>query len=575
MKVQTLVLLLATGAAIVGFSLDSSDLNQTASSERGKILYEKYCSTCHGLDGKGEGTAAIYLYPKPRDFTRGLFKFQSTPSGSLPTDEDVLRTLQRGMPGTSMPAWDRLADQDRRDLVAFIKGFSEKFTTDKPPQPLAVEQEPPVTSEMIRKGKTIFALARCWMCHGKSGAGDGPSSKDLVDDLGRPITPYNFTRARAYKGGDSPQDIYRTFSTGVGGTPMPAYGEDALALGRESFGDLSDLRGSFYSAEIQEFKSSLKEWPTQAALDNMSVDERKKLADDRRWSLAYYVLSLSKSGKSSLSYTTTDHALVSTLVNDVSAFSDPSGNRWSEVKDVELALISLWQRDTPTDRVSVKVVSDRKSIAFRLEWEDATKDDGALHVSKFGDAVAAQFPMDIASDPFFGMGDTSFSVNIWQWKSWWEKDLTEYAGVNAAFPKNASDFYPFDVAGRPAVEYFVSKDSAKSLSMPWNAGWGSGNLLSAQSRKSPVEDLNARGFGTLASQGAGGQNVHGKGTWKDGKWTVVLTRTLATQESNDVALNSGGTTPVAFAVWDGSLEDRNGQKMVTNWYKLTITSKER
>ena len=109
--------------------------------------------------------------------------------------------------------------------------------------------------------------------------------------------------------------------------------------------------------------------------------------------------------------------------------------------------------------------------------------------------------------------------------------------------------------------------------MPWNAGWGSGNLISAQVRTSPVEDLNAKGFGTLTSQGASGQNVTGKGIWKDEKWSIVFIRTLDSKEKNDVPLKSGMTIPVAFAVWDGSLGDRNGQKMVTNWYRLTIGAK--
>ncbi|MEK7748815.1 MAG: c-type cytochrome, partial [Bacteroidota bacterium] len=118
---------------------------------------------------------------------------------------------------------------------------------------MEIEKEPQSTPEMLRNGKAVFALAGCWMCHGKNGAGDGPSSKNMTDDLGRPTPPYNFTRAGAFKGGGTPQDIYRTFSTGIGGTPMPGYGEDALAVGRESFGDLTNLEGYYTSNEIREF----------------------------------------------------------------------------------------------------------------------------------------------------------------------------------------------------------------------------------------------------------------------------------------------------------------------------------
>ncbi len=568
------ICLVAFVIPVLGFGVFSPlAFPDQGSASRGKQLYNRYCSTCHGVDGKGEGTAAVYLSPKPRDFTRGIFKFQSTPVGSLPTDEDLHRTLKNGMPGSAMPAWDRLSDQQRSDLVAYIKTFSERFATEKPTDILTITSEPSATPEMIRNGKAVYALAGCWMCHGTTGTGDGPSAPNLVDDQGRSIRPYNFTRAATFKGGGTPGDIYRTFSTGIGGTPMPGYGEDALTIGRESVADLTNLEGQYTAEEIAEVRRYAQHWPSEQELAQMTPEQRKALSDERRWSLVYYVLSLSSSGKTRISYTTTDHPVVAALVENVSLFADPLASQWQQVKETELALISLWQRDTPTDRVAVKAVADEKSISFRLEWEDATKDDGALYNAQFGDAAAIQFPLDPASDPFFGMGDTSFAVNIWQWKSWWEKDIVEYAGVNDAFPFNAADFYPFDMSGRSTLEYFASRDSARALSATWNAGAASGNLLSMQRRTSPVEDLNGRGFGTLTSQPAAEQNVSGKGVWRDGRWSVVITRSLISQHKNDVVLTKGTTLPMACAVWDGALGDRNGQKMVTNWYQLIIPKK--
>jgi mono/diheme cytochrome c family protein len=541
--------------------------------EDGKKSYLKYCSTCHGTEGKGDGAAAIYLFPKPRDFTSSIFKFQSTPVGSLPTDEDLLRTIAKGMPGSAMPAWDRLSVQDRNDLVAYIKSLSPRFATEKPSDVVVIDREPQPSEEMIRIGKVVYALAGCGMCHGKTGAGDGPSSESMTDDLGRPIKPYNFTRARAFKGGGAPRDIYRTFSTGVGGTPMPGYGEDALTVGREAVSDLSGFEEQYSREELQEFEAYISRWPTEEQLNKMSSAERTMLADERRWALVYYVLSLSGSSKTSVTYTTTDHPVLSVRVGDVAQFNDPQLTQWDNVKGVELALISLWQRDTPTDRVFLKSVTDGNIVVFRMEWEDPTKDDEALYNARFGDAAAVQFPLDPASDPFFGMGDTNFVVNIWQWKSWWEQDITQFAGVHNAFPNTMVDFYPFDVSGGSRVEYFVSADSAKKISLSWNAGWGSANLLSAQTRASSVEDLNARGFGTLTSQPLSQQNVFGKGIWKDGRWVVVMMRRLTSEDHHDVQLKMGQTIPVSFAVWDGSLGDRNGQKMVTNWYQLTLGTK--
>ena len=573
MKYLTPITLLAAilVVSLTGFSVHSTSVNDgTSLAVVGKVLYDKHCSTCHGLEGKGDGPAAVYLSPQPRDFTKGIFKFQSTPVGSLPTDSDLMRTVTMGMPGSAMPSWDRLTDEERNALVSYIKGFSERFRTETPTGIIAEENEPQPTARVIQEGKAVYALMGCWTCHGKSGAGDGPSSVNLKDDYERPIRPYNFTRAGAFKGGGRPKDINRTFSTGIGGTPMPGFGEDALTMTRESYADPANLEGQYTPEEIEEVKNFVATLPTDEQLKGMTPEARKALADSRRWSLVYYVLSLNKSGKTQISYTTLDHPINSVLVDDVERFSNPGSDGWKSVYAVEPPFISLWQRDTPTDRVAVQGVTDGKMIALRLVWDDLTKDDDALSLERFGDAAAVQFPLDPTAEPFFAMGDTTFVSNIWHWKSIWEKDLQTYEGVNRAFPNNATDFYPFDVSGGSRAEDYASADSAKKLSMSWNAGWASGNLLSTQVRRSSVEDLNAKGFGTLTSQGPDGQNVKGKGVWQDGRWSVVFIQTLTSQEKSDVVLRLGMTVPVAFAVWDGSLGDRNGQKAVTNWYRLTI-----
>src|SRR5207247_1491942 len=72
---------------------------------RGKEEFEEHCIGCHGVRGDGNGLAATFLFPRPRDFTIGVFKFRSTPSGSLPTDGDLFRTITRGVRWTAMPTW--------------------------------------------------------------------------------------------------------------------------------------------------------------------------------------------------------------------------------------------------------------------------------------------------------------------------------------------------------------------------------------------------------------------------------------------------------------------------------------
>src|SRR5580698_9271059 len=76
--------------------------------KQGKLLYQRYCIFCHGVDGDGAGDSAAYLDPKPRDFTKATFKCRSTPSGSLPLDADLYDTISRGIHASGMPSWKPL-----------------------------------------------------------------------------------------------------------------------------------------------------------------------------------------------------------------------------------------------------------------------------------------------------------------------------------------------------------------------------------------------------------------------------------------------------------------------------------
>ena len=91
--------------------------------ERGKETYLKHCAACHAANGDGEGEAAYLLYPRPRDFTRGQFRLVST-WDNVPTNEDLFRTISRGMPGSAMPSWAHLPEDIRWGLVHYVKAFS-------------------------------------------------------------------------------------------------------------------------------------------------------------------------------------------------------------------------------------------------------------------------------------------------------------------------------------------------------------------------------------------------------------------------------------------------------------------
>ncbi len=94
-------------------------------------LYRRHCVHCHGVTGDGAGPTAAFLNPYPRDFRPGIFKFKSTPLGEKPTDEDLHKTLRDGVPGTAMPSFRLLAEDEREALVNYVKYLSLRGETER------------------------------------------------------------------------------------------------------------------------------------------------------------------------------------------------------------------------------------------------------------------------------------------------------------------------------------------------------------------------------------------------------------------------------------------------------------
>jgi cytochrome c oxidase cbb3-type subunit 2 len=197
----------------------------TGHSDSGRQLYYRYCWGCHGARGNGDGENAPYLNILPRNFVIGAFKCRSTPTGTLPLDSDLYNTLKRGINFSNMPNWSALTDQQRADLVAFIKTFSPRWKTEKPGDPIQVPAEPALTVASIKHGSELFQKLECWKCHGQEGRGDGPSASTLTDSNDQPIRPYNFTSDNRSKCGRTNQDLYKIFMTGLDGTPMPSFAD--------------------------------------------------------------------------------------------------------------------------------------------------------------------------------------------------------------------------------------------------------------------------------------------------------------------------------------------------------------
>ncbi len=230
---------------------------QSPEAQQGKKVYEATCAKCHGASGRGDGPEAKKLGFKPRDFTLGAFKCRSTPTGEPPTDDDLLRSVTHGLPGTPMKPNSDLPEADRRAVVQFVKTLSPKAFATAAKATLAVPAPPSSMADLVAEGKQLYDTMQCEKCHGKGGRGDGPAAATLKDDWGNPIRAYNFVAIKQFKCGNDDRDLFRTLQTGMTGSPMPSFA-DALAF----------------------------------ETGQMSPDQRKQTVDRRTWALVAFIRSL-------------------------------------------------------------------------------------------------------------------------------------------------------------------------------------------------------------------------------------------------------------------------------------------
>ncbi len=241
--------------------------------QRGREVYHKFCVGCHGLDGRGDGPAAIRLITQPRDFTSGVYKFRSTDSGSLPMETDIYRTITRGLSGVSMPAFPLMAHRDKVSVIEYIKSLYPGWEEEKDRRVAVVVPKAPTDLHdplRISRGQVVYTAMQCSQCHGTDGRGTGATRTEYVDAWGNPQKPFDFTRG-SLKGGDSPEDIYRTFHAGLRSI-MPSYG------------------GGTLTAVTQEDSSDFPE--TMAEIDAMTGEEQRRLETRNSWDLVAYIQSL-------------------------------------------------------------------------------------------------------------------------------------------------------------------------------------------------------------------------------------------------------------------------------------------
>jgi mono/diheme cytochrome c family protein len=184
-------------AAVASWKIQLRNVQAAEASPRGnhpgRRVYDLNCAVCHGGQGDGKGPAASMFLTRPRDFRLGVFKFRSTPSGSLPADQDLFQTVTHGLRWTAMIGRPDLSESDRIAVVDYIKTFSPRFATVKPAPSISVPPQPERTSALVIQGKELFHDAGCVSCHGEQGRGDGSSAPEMKDDWGWPIRPGDLT----------------------------------------------------------------------------------------------------------------------------------------------------------------------------------------------------------------------------------------------------------------------------------------------------------------------------------------------------------------------------------------------
>ncbi|HBO84431.1 MAG TPA: hypothetical protein DD641_05555, partial [Deltaproteobacteria bacterium] len=334
--------------------------------ENGKKIYEKRCVWCHSKDGTGNGPAAPFLNPPPRDFTSGMYKFKTTQFDEiLPNDENIFRMIADGMPDSSMPGWkDILKEKEMWDLVAFIKTFAG--LEGKPKKQIDFSKQVKSSKESIERGKKLF-IDRCSECHGEEGRGDG--GKKLKDDWEARTWPRNLSKPWSFRVNNDPKEIFARITAGIAGTQMPSFADPA---------------------------------------------SKKKLSDEERWDVANYAASLADASKTIKEGSTVVKAKrVSGSLPEKA--DDP---KWQEAEPTNFYLIpQIIAKErffTPSNNsIRARAFYNDKEIAILLEWDDRTKsipgDEKAAEVSLdgqvFEDGAAMQFPVTIPEEmekPYFG-----------------------------------------------------------------------------------------------------------------------------------------------------------------------------
>ena len=465
-------------AALALVGLEGAAAAKAGDAAEGAKAYAKRCAQCHGDKGDGDGPAAQFMLPRPRVLRdNAIYKFRTTASGELPTDDDLFNIISRGLPGTAMPGFAVLPEQERWNLIAFIKSLTSDFKeaggkTKALPE-VAGKAEPPKADEAsLKKGAELWKANKCWQCHGQKGRGDGESWPSLKDSWKNQILPANLTNLESYRGGATAFDIYRTISTGINGTPMPAYSDSI------------------------------------------------KPAD--RWHLINYVLSLAPPPKEKK-----DDKIVALRVAQLPAGDDDKA--WEQAPVARFATFSnviegprLYWRSV--EAIMVQALYTDREIALRVQWDDRSHSKGGN--------VAKKYP---------------------------DRDGTIHGGTD--HPDQMAVQLPAGPLADPKVRpYILFGDSKAGVNLWW-----------FRSDKDKVSEMTGKGAGSLSYQDPASQDVKATSSYAEGRYTVVVRRSLTTADDKiDAQFAPGAFVPIAFHVWDGDRGEVGTRRSLTAWYWLYL-----
>ncbi|MCA8979433.1 MAG: c-type cytochrome [Planctomycetes bacterium] len=494
--------------------------------EAGRVLYERHCAVCHGVEGRGDGKAAYLLQPAPRDFGSGRFRLVSTKNG-VPTQADLIATIRRGMPGSAMPPWEWLAEEDLWNVALFVRHLAVegqvadllRWAQEEDDELSEAEAREIVTKRMV-PGETIDVgpagssdpvtlehgrrqyLKMCASCHGENGTGNSPVnlSGELKNEDGTPNTARDFT-AGIFKGGTTHADIVRRIAGGLPGSPMPS----------TSFENPADL------AALSAFVRSL----IKPGAEERVVQRRRTVPVER----------------------VKGHVPL-----------DPDDAAWADADAVWIALMPLWWRNQRVEGVVVRALHDGETIAVRLSWRDASNDSELIGAQAFSDCAALEISVE-RDPPLFAMGATGHPIDIALWRAAWAADAVAARGMRDRYPGMVDDHFP-DLLGDLAEQAMTAR--------------AVGNSAALDKRPSGAEALMAQGFGTLGARTGTPSSWTARGKWDEGYWDVVFSRAMSKQNDGEPALSPGLSAFLAFAVWDGAFGDRNGQKSVSVWHRLQV-----